>query len=134
MKKIYVAGSIRGVQNESEEIQQTIVYLQKKYIVLTEHLFTEQEQQNRNMSDSHIFEEDTKWIRESDFVIAFVSAPSHGVGYELAYAEQLQKPILCLHKKGNKLSAMIQGNKSFIVRNYENITDCIAHVGEFLGE
>ncbi len=37
---------------------------------------------------------DTTWLKESDLVIAKYTNPSLGVGYELAYAERLNKHIL----------------------------------------
>ncbi len=51
-------------------------------------------------------------IKEADFVIAEVTNPSLGVGYELGYAETLRKPILCVFNKDSerKLSAMVSGN------------------------
>jgi nucleoside 2-deoxyribosyltransferase len=44
-----------------------------------------------------IYERDVAWLRESDFVIAEVTQPSLGVGYELGFAEAISKPILCLY-------------------------------------
>ena len=48
--------------------------------------------------------------------------PSLGVGYELAYAEKLNKKIFCLyhHIEGKRISAMIAGNPNFIVFSYKN--------------
>ena len=40
----------------------------------------------------HIYERDTEWIRASDVLIAECTNPSHGVGYELAYAEARNDP------------------------------------------
>ena len=37
--------------------------------------------------DEHIYKRDTEWLRSSDVLIAECTNPSHGVGYELAYAE-----------------------------------------------
>lgn len=64
-----------------------------------------------------IYARDTQMIHESDVVIAEVTNPSLGVGYELAYAEKLHKPILCLFKQdsGKKLSAMVSGNHYNII-------------------
>jgi nucleoside 2-deoxyribosyltransferase len=59
-----------------------------------------------------IYKRDTEMIQQSDFMIAEVTNPSLGVGYELAYAEHRNLPILCLFKKDspNNLSAMVKGN------------------------
>jgi 2'-deoxynucleoside 5'-phosphate N-hydrolase len=57
-----------------------------------------------------VYSRDVAWIRESDTLIAEVSAPSHGVGYEIGYALGLGKPVLALYQDGRKVSKMISGN------------------------
>ena len=59
-----------------------------------------------------IYARDIAMIEAADIVIAEVTSPSLGVGYELAYAEKLGRPILCLFNSasGNNLSAMVAGN------------------------
>ena len=52
------------------------------------------------------------WLRECDAVIAEVSSPSHGVGYEIAYALTLGKPVLCCYQAGRSVSKIITGNTS----------------------
>jgi hypothetical protein len=43
-------------------------------------------------------------------MIAEVSTPSLGVGYEYGLAVQLGKPVLCVYRSGLRLSKMITGN------------------------
>jgi len=57
-----------------------------------------------------VYARDVAWIRDSDALIAEVSAPSHGVGYEIGYALGLGKPVLALFQEGRKVSKMISGN------------------------
>ena len=57
-----------------------------------------------------VYSRDTAWIQESDALIAEVSVPSHGVGYEIGYALGLGMPVLALYKAGRKVSKMISGN------------------------
>jgi nucleoside 2-deoxyribosyltransferase len=57
-----------------------------------------------------VYTRDTNWIQSSDVLIAEVSAPSHGVGYEIGYALGLGKPVLALYQEGRKVSKMISGN------------------------
>ncbi len=59
-----------------------------------------------------VYQRDIEWIRASDALIAEVSTPSHGVGYEVAYALGLGKPVLCLYREGVRVSKMITGNDS----------------------
>ncbi len=67
-----------------------------------------------------IYARDIEMIQAADIVVAEVTNPSLGVGYELAYAEKLQKPILCLFnpESGRKLSAMVSGNSYNTVLEY----------------
>lgn len=69
-----------------------------------------------------IYEKDMAWLREADVVVAEVTAPSLGVGYELAKAEDMGKPVLCLYRElpDRKLSAMIAGNPAFAIRTYQD--------------
>ena len=57
-----------------------------------------------------IYERDVTWIRKAQALIAEVSVHSHGVGYEIAFALNEGKPVLCLHQEGRKISKMISGN------------------------
>jgi hypothetical protein len=72
-----------------------------------------------------IVKRDKRWIRESDFIVSEVSQYSHGVGYEHAYAESQNKPILMLRHKsleGQKYSAFLDGTdyKKFMFSFYDN--------------
>jgi len=71
-----------------------------------------------------IYQRDTNMIKACDFVIAEVTHPSLGVGYELAYAEKLNRPILCMfdEKSDKSLSAMISGNPYNSVATYNMAT------------
>ena len=57
-----------------------------------------------------VYERDVNWIRAADALIAEVSVPSHGVGYEIGFALSAGKPVLCLSQHGRKISKMISGN------------------------
>jgi nucleoside 2-deoxyribosyltransferase len=59
-----------------------------------------------------IFARDMAWLRDCDAVVAEVSSPSHGVGYEIAFALSLGKPVLCCYQAGKKVSKIITGNTS----------------------
>lgn len=136
MKKIYFAASIRGGRDDKETYLEIINHISTKAKVLTEHIgkpsltsFGE-----KNTTDEYIFQRDVNWIKESDFIIAEVTNPSLGVGYELKLAEELNKKTLCLFNetKGKRLSAMINGNKFFKVKNYKTILEAKKEIDEFL--
>ena len=135
MKKIYFAGSIRGGRDFVETYYEIIEYLKSDFIVLTEHLGDKSLNSSGEMKnkDEYIFRRDCNWICEANFVIAEVSNPSLRVGYEIGYAEKLDKPILCLYKnRDKKISAMINGNKYLNVSSYETIEDAKKIINKFI--
>ena len=71
------------------------------------------------ISDIEIFERDIAWLNESQFIVAEVSQPSLGVGFEIATALSKGKKVLCLYKNqiNRELSAMISGNKNIHIIN-----------------
>lgn len=112
-KKIYFAGSIRGGRADAELYKKMIGRLGRADKVLTEHVgdLSLSSLEGEAKNDAYIYERDTSWIRECDLVIAECTSPSHGVGYELAYAEKLGKPCFVLwNSKRAALSAMIKGD------------------------
>ena len=85
---------------------------------------------------AEIYARDTAWIEACDAVIAEVSTPSHGVGYEIAYALGLGKPVLCCFRRGARVSKMITGNDSpgLELLEYGAADEALAAIDEFLGE
>ncbi len=137
MKKIYFAGSIRGGRDFVDTYYKMIKRLQNDYIVLTEHLGDKNlgHDGEKEKTDEQIYERDCSWIREADFIVAEVTNPSLGVGYEIGYAESLKKPIVCLYKESEKrISAMINGNKSLCSYSYDDIEDAYKIVNLFVSK
>lgn len=122
--KIYFAGSIRGGRDDMQLYAQVITLLSKYGKVLTEHIGDQTLSilGEDNVTDEFIYERDIKWLDEADVVVAEVTTPSLGVGYELGFAEG-KKPILCLFRNqtGKQISAMINGNKNFIKKTYSDL-------------
>lgn len=125
--KIYFAGSIRGGRDDSHLYKQIISLLSEYGTVLTEHIGDEKllVEGEKDLTDIHIYERDIKFLTETDIVIAEVSTPSLGVGYEIGWTESRKKKILCIYhpSEGKRLSAMIAGNKDLVVREYQTIED-----------
>ena len=125
--KIYFAGSIRGGRDDQELYFSIIKELQNHGTVLTEHLGNKDlsSQGEVKLTDTEIFERDMEWVRESDIVVAEVSTPSLGVGYELGQAEAMDKKIICLHRniEGKLVSAMLRGNKYMKMYQYSTLDD-----------
>ncbi len=125
--KIYFAGSIRGGRDDKELYLSIIECLKGYGEVLTEHIGDATiSHLGETKKDVHfIYDRDVAWLRSADVIVAEVTTPSLGVGYEIALAESLGKPTLCLFRKqaDRLLSAMIAGDKRLTVREYQNIDD-----------
>ncbi|MFH2102294.1 MAG: nucleoside 2-deoxyribosyltransferase [Chloroflexota bacterium] len=80
------------------------------------------------VSPRDVYERDVAWIRECDALVAEVSVPSHGVGYEIGYALSLEKPVLCVHQDGHAISKMISGNphSKLRIQAYRQVDEAIA--------
>lgn len=122
MSKIYFSGSIAGGRDDILLYNKIINFIKKTDIVLTEHIGKRDYQiSNRTKEDTQdVYNQDIKWLEESDFVIAECSKPSLGVGYEMAYAEKLNKPVYIFYRKGIFLSAMLDGNKNLNCFEYSS--------------
>lgn len=110
--KIFFSGSIRGGRQLLPTYQHIISFLNsRKYIVLSEHVGAEGlEKEEAKMTEQEIYEKDANWVEESDCVIADITVPSIGVGYEICHAIQHKKPVLCVYQEGANASAMVLGN------------------------
>ncbi|KAI3362880.1 hypothetical protein L3Q82_001918 [Scortum barcoo] len=135
---VYFCGSIRGGRDDVHVYLRIVNKLQSYGHVLTEHV-TNPELSDRGedaTGDRGIHDRDVEWLRRSDVVVAEVTQPSLGVGYELGHAVHMKKKILCLFRPSSGrldikviltppppagLSAMIRGaedGEMFEVRNY----------------
>ena len=83
-----------------------------------------------------IYERDTAWIRSCDALVAEVSTPSHGVGYEVAFALSLAKPVLCVFQAGQAVSKMLTGNThpQIRVNSYHTSAEAVALIRSYLNE
>jgi len=136
MKKVYFAGSIRGGRNDSVLYAEIIAILQDLGCeVLTEHLGDKMLSVSGETGLSkNIYDRDLNWLKQADVLVAEVTTPSLGVGYEIAKAEKMGKPILCLFRPEGekKLSAMIQGNPSATVVEYRKLQTAEHAIATFI--
>ncbi|XP_061645698.1 2'-deoxynucleoside 5'-phosphate N-hydrolase 1 isoform X1 [Phyllopteryx taeniolatus] len=110
--KIYFCGSIRGGRDDACVYEHVVKTLGKFGKVLTEHVGdSELTDTGEESQDVAIHDRDMEWLRQADVVVAEVTQPSLGVGYELGHAYLMRKRTLCLFRPsaGRKLSAMIRG-------------------------
>jgi nucleoside 2-deoxyribosyltransferase len=136
MHKFYFCGSIRGGRGLAASYEQIIAMLQRHGQVLTEHLGNDREIQTKDrvLTDKQIHDRDLQWIIDSDMVIAEVTVPSLGVGYEIGRALHFGKPVLCLYHTGatHPLSAMIAGCDRLELFYYTRIEELEERVAAFI--
>jgi nucleoside 2-deoxyribosyltransferase len=110
--KIFFAGSIRGGRQLIPTYQYIIRFLKSRnFTVISEHVAAEGlEKVEAKMTEQEIYEKDVNWVEESDCVVAEITVPSVGVGYEICHAARHKKPVLCLYETGANASAMVLGN------------------------
>ena len=134
--KIFFAGSIRGGRQLIPTYQYIIRFLKSRdYSVISEHVAAEGlEKVEAKMTEQEIYEKDANWIEESDRVVAEVTVPSIGVGYEICHAVKHKKPVLCVYQEGTRASAMVLGNSTGFVtaKSYSNKNQLEEILLEFL--
>ncbi|XP_070834144.1 5-hydroxymethyl-dUMP N-hydrolase [Chaetodon trifascialis] len=125
--KVYFCGSIRGGRDDVHVYQRIVEKLRSYGTVLTEHVSSSQLSDRGEdataAGDRAIHDRDMDWLQQSDVIVAEVTQPSLGVGYELGRAVDMKKTIFCLFRpsSGRSLSAMIRGaddGELFVVRDY----------------
>jgi len=136
--KIYFAGSIRGGREDAALYLDLISRLRAFGEVLTEHvgdpLLTRAGDDGPD--DRSIHDRDMAWLAACDLLVAEVTMPSLGVGYELGCAVSMGKPVLCLHRPspGRPLSAMVAGSPGIQTTSYANIDEALNIIEAFMGE
>ncbi len=130
---IYFAGSIRGGREYVERYQQVVDQLTQYGNVLTEHVADpELDEDGEDLPVDEIFERDVTYLDGADVLVADVSTPSLGVGYELGRAEP-DTPILCLYHADSEhtLSAMVDGNTELHIVEYADTDEAVDGVQDF---
>jgi hypothetical protein len=135
---IYFACSLTGGRKDEAVYAAIVDHLESSgHEVPTAHLaHPEVMQVEKSIDPAEVYQRDVEWIENCDTVVAEVSTPSHGVGYEIAYALGLGKPVLCCHKGGIPVSKMITGNHStgLVVVEYESAAELLVRVDKFLSD
>jgi len=135
---IYFAGSIRWSKIGCDLYVDIVDHLKTYGIVLTEHVahaFKNPAKYNIAFTVTDIFSADNEFLEKADVMIAEVSAPSHGVGRELCYAQHVRKiPILAVHLPEVNVSAMISWNPYIALTSYTTLEECKNRVDDFFAQ
>lgn len=122
--KIFLSGSIRGGRQllETYRFMHDILKEAGTEVISWHVVDPELEKTESKMAEQEIYARDIGLLAKSDALIAEVTIPSTGVGYEICRALVRKIPVLCLHRPGSAVSAMVLGNpdSSLEVRTYSN--------------
>ena len=133
---IYFACSITGGREFEAAYREIVAALTADgHEIPTSHLADSDVMENeRILAPQDVYERDTKWIKNCDVLVAEVSVPSHGVGYEISFALNIGKPVLCLYHRERRVSKMITGNPnpSLYIRAYSDVKEAISQARLFL--
>lgn len=133
--KIYFAASISAGRGDQPIYEHIVAELKKYGSVATEiigspNLLASGE---GSLTDTEVHDRDVAWLTESDCIVAEVTTPSLGVGYEISLATSMKKPALCLYRPSaeRKLSSMIAGCGGVQVQNYSQVEEIPALLQKF---
>ena len=139
--KIYFCGSIRGDRSKINTFRFIVRALQELgHEVLTTHIVSDDPKEiKRGLTHREVYERDVlELLPQADAVVAEVSAPSFGVGFEVGYtlAKGEKKAYLFYDKKleeGDEISNIIRGcsDRNFKVipySSYEDILEAMRHL------
>jgi 2'-deoxynucleoside 5'-phosphate N-hydrolase len=133
---IYFACSITGGR-EFEPVYQAVVQamLADGHEVPTSELAESSIQElELCIAPEEVYSRDVAWIRAADALVAEVSTPSHGVGYEIGYALGLGKPVFACHRRDRRISKMLSGNPdgNLALGEYAELEEAVQIVRTFL--
>ncbi|MDO9517980.1 MAG: nucleoside 2-deoxyribosyltransferase [Methanosarcinaceae archaeon] len=131
--KVFLSGSIRGGRQMLPTYQHICKFLKSTGAdVLSWHVADpELGVKEAKMSEQQIYDRDIGLLKMSDCLIAEVTIPSIGVGYEICRGLEIGLPVLCVHKQGASVSAMLLGNSDENISvqkytDYEQLEDIIS--------
>ncbi len=125
MSRVFLSGSMRGGRKLVETYRfMADVMLSAGVEVLSEHVARKTVfDDERGMSEQDIFMRDVGGIQQCDCLVAEVSVPSIGVGYEICHAVGLEKPVLCVYERNSNVSAMVLGNNGVVAQSYNDLDE-----------
>jgi nucleoside 2-deoxyribosyltransferase len=122
---IYFSCSITGGRNDQKNYQDIVSALEAAGHVVPTAILADPHilEYEAVTSAEEVYERDIAWLDECDAVVAEISTPSHGVGYEIAYALEKGKPVICGYQAGRRVSKMLTGNthSQITLIEYQNI-------------
>jgi 2'-deoxynucleoside 5'-phosphate N-hydrolase len=127
---IYFAGAISGGRGDVAHYREIVAALERDgHRVLAGAVAAETVgADGEPLQSAAIFERDMGWISDADVLIAEVSMPSTGVGYEIATARYRHDiPVVCLYRPAytKRCSAMVGGDGGIELIEYDDAAEML---------
>ncbi len=130
---IYFAGAISGGRGDVAHYREIISALEHDGhrvhagAVAAEHVGADGER----LESAAIFDRDIEWIASADVLVAEVSMPSTGVGYEIATARyRFEIPVICLYRPAHtkRCTAMVSGDRGVELIEYTDAAEMLGRL------
>ena len=141
MKKIYFACSITGGRDHAHVYPEIVKIIKDAGMHVLSEAFADPTIKSsqglgmkKGMAAEEVWQWDLNWLEEAHAIIAEVTQPSLGVGYEIAKAHEYGKPVLALYhpRPGHRLTAMVKGAPNVLVFEYQNVEETKPVIAEFV--
>jgi nucleoside 2-deoxyribosyltransferase len=136
---IYFAGAISGGRADVALYREIVAALESAgHRVLAGAVAAEHVSASGEALDAReIFERDVDWIAQCDLLVADVSMPSTGVGYEIATARYRDKiPVIALYRAAHtsRCTAMVAGDRGIELIEYTAVPDLLPRLASALAK
>lgn len=130
--KIYFTRSKDDGQSDGAAYSELVAHIESKGTLLGDGQAADQ---GLSKSNSEIWSSGIAHIREADAIVTEVTNPCLGVGYEIAKAEEWNKPVLALFRNDGtrKLSAVIAGSPNTKIAYYTDLDEAKLAIDTFTG-
>jgi 2'-deoxynucleoside 5'-phosphate N-hydrolase len=130
---IYFAGAISGGRGDVAHYREIVSALEGDgHRVLAGAVAAENVGADGERLESRaIFERDMQWIEDADVLVAEVSTPSTGVGYEIATARYRRGiPVICLYRPAytKRCTAMVSGDLGIDLIEYADTAEMLTRL------
>src|SRR5258708_14957923 len=131
---IYFAGAISGGRADVSHYRQIVQALENDghYVLAGAVASEEVSAHGESIDAAAIWARDLSWSQEADVLVAEVSLPSTGVGYEVSAARyRYGKQVICLYRAGHtkRCSPMSAGDAGVDLIEYEETPEMLIHCG-----
>lgn len=139
MKKVYFACAVAGGRDYAFVYKDMVKAIKSSGVEVRGEIFADPTLEaatgtDPNLPPSAIWKRDIGWLHESDALIAEATQPSLGVGYEIALAESLKKPMLVLFYEDPfvRFSPMVVGNPNIETFTYSSHDQAKKAIKDFI--